>query len=106
MMNDSFLSIVAHRERPEVLLVRARMAGDLEAVFPEVKTWHDPFADYPYRAEIAREEVAAVISMRIGKIEYDNFKSSVAEKSRHDAYMAVWTEMWRWGQRSIYREFD
>ena len=33
--NDSFLSIVAHRDKPGMLLVRARKAGDIEAVFPE-----------------------------------------------------------------------
>jgi hypothetical protein len=34
-LNDSFLSIVAHRTEPGVLLVRARTAGDIEAVFPQ-----------------------------------------------------------------------
>ena len=37
-LSDSFLSIVAHRDKPGVLLVRARRAGDIEAVFPDVKS--------------------------------------------------------------------
>ena len=32
------------------------------------------------------------------RIGYDNFKSSVRERRRHDAYMKVWRVMARWGQ--------
>lgn len=43
-LNNSFLSIVAHRDKPDVLIVRARRAGDIEAIFPQAATWQDPEA--------------------------------------------------------------
>ncbi len=98
-LNDGFLSIVAHRAKPGVLLVRARKAGDIEAVFPDAKTWADPSADYPHRAEVPAEAVAAAVAERVRGIGYDNFKNSVRDRSRHDAYMRVWNEMAQWGRR-------
>ena len=32
-LSDAFLSIVAHRDDPDALLVRARRQGDIECVF-------------------------------------------------------------------------
>lgn len=40
-LNDAFLSIVAHRDKPGVLLVRARRPGDIERTFPGVTTHQD-----------------------------------------------------------------
>ena len=96
-MNDSFVSLVAHREKPGMLLVRARKAGDIEALLPEARTWQDPGADYPFRAEGTVPTVALALAARASGITYDNFKSSVREHSRHDAYMEVWNAMHRWG---------
>lgn len=93
--NDSFLSLVAHRGNPGMLLVRARRAGDIEAVFPGAKTWVDKSADYPHRAEVPTDEVAAVVADRVRRISYDNFKNSVRERRCHDAYMDVWSVMAR-----------
>jgi hypothetical protein len=61
------LSIVAHREGPEVLLVRARR--DVTHIWPD--------ADYRYRASISREMVADVIADMLINMEYDDFKSCV-----------------------------
>jgi len=97
-LSDSFLSIVAHRDKPGVRLVRARKAGDIEAVFPDAKTWVDKAADYPHRAEVPADEVALVVADRVRGIGYDNFKDSVPKGGRHDAYMRVWDVMWRWGR--------
>jgi hypothetical protein len=99
-LNDSFLSIVAHQDKPGVLLVRARKAGDIKAVFPDAKTWVDEHADYPHRAEVPAENVAEAVAARVRAIGYPNFKDSVRERGRHGAYMRVWDVMWRWGQRS------
>ncbi len=57
-LNDSFLSIVAHRDKPGMLLVRARKIRDIGAVFPGAQMWVDKSADYPCRAEVPAEEVA------------------------------------------------
>ena len=93
-LNNSFLSFVAHRELPDALMVRARAAGDIEAVFPTALVTHTPTgADYPYRATIARSEAGAVIGAALAGIDYTNFKSSVRDRNRHDVYLSVWSTM-------------
>jgi hypothetical protein len=41
-MNKSFLSIVADLDNPDNLLVRARIRGDIERLFPEADVIHTP----------------------------------------------------------------
>jgi hypothetical protein len=89
-LRDSFLSIVAHRDRPGVLLVRARREGDIERVFPEAEIQRTPEADYPFRAALLRDTVESAMRLAVLTIDYDNFKASVEEPGRHDAYLAVW----------------
>ncbi len=91
--SSAFLSIVADRYNPDRLLVRARMSGHIEAVFPEAEVFTDDRADYFFRAFISRDEVASVISNEIRGIDYDNFKSSVPDDALHDAYMGFWEIM-------------
>lgn len=92
-MNDSFLSVVAHRHEPDKLLVRARVDGDIERAFPGAVVFYTPDNDYPYRATIPRSAVAARLSCLIEGIEYENFKGSVRENDRHYAYSDVWRVM-------------
>ncbi len=92
-LNDAFLSVVAHRHQPNALLVRARVAGDLERVFPGVDVAMTPSADYRYRATVSREEVARVLAEQVAGIGYDNFKNSVTQHDRHDAYFRCWSAM-------------
>jgi len=101
MMADSFLSIVDPKGAydgssgpiSKTLLVRARIAGDIEAVFPNAKVSKTPGRDYLFRAMIDREEVAAAILNRVRNISASNFKGSVRDKQRHDAYLKVWAAM-------------
>lgn len=98
-LKNSFLSIVDKGDRTgTTLLVRARRAGDIEAVFSDTSVSEGSGTDYRYRARIARHEVAERIAEEIGLIAYVNFKSSVSDHSRHDAYMAVWDAMYRFQQ--------
>lgn len=92
-LSDSFLSIIAHHHKPDVLIVRGRAQGDVERVFPDARVTHTPERDYPYRAEIAREQVASAIARKIQDIQYTNFKDSVSEHDRHDVYFQVWESM-------------
>jgi hypothetical protein len=94
-LSDSFLSVVAHRTQPDDLLVRARVAGDIGRVFPGVIETETPSADYRYRATIPRKTVAAVLAEQVASIDYDNFKNSVTEDDRHDAYFQSWHAMHR-----------
>lgn len=96
-LNDAFLSIVAHLDDEEMLLVRARLAGDIERVFPAAEVAETPHADYRFRASVRRGEVARVLAARAAAIPYSNFKASIApeERARHDAAMEVWRVMRR-----------
>lgn len=91
--NDAFVSIVAHRDRKDILLCRARIGGDLERAFPGAEVFTDDSADYRYRALISRTEVCEAISDALREVEYTNFKASVESHSRHEAYMKVWSVM-------------
>lgn len=92
-LSGSFLSIVADRKDKSRLLVRARVAGHIEAVFPTAEVFTDRDADYLYRAYINRSVVEAAIKDQVHAIDYDNFKSSVANHELHQAYLRVWSAM-------------
>jgi hypothetical protein len=98
-LNDSFLSIVedyTSRANKSDLLVRARLKGDIETVFPDVVVRVDEGSDYKYRATVPRQAAADALAKRVMSINYDNFKDSVTGNSaRHDAYMAIWSIMHR-----------
>lgn len=95
---SAFVSIVAHREQRDKLLVRARVELDIERVFAgyghPIAVAHTPAADYPYRAVLPRALVATAIADRLSHhVVYDNFKEACQEEDRHDAYLRVWTAM-------------
>ncbi|CAB4130400.1 hypothetical protein UFOVP119_24 [uncultured Caudovirales phage] len=104
--SDSFLSIVAPAQsdlppplRPkwqDYLIVRARKRGDIERVFKGVRVVKLPNRDYAFRAYVPRDRVAGVMFDRFMNIEYGNFKGSVKDDERHDAYMSVWSVMNRY----------
>jgi hypothetical protein len=88
---DALLSIVAHREQPECLLVRARFTGDLERAFPGADVTETPDADYRFRATIPRADVGAFLLTAAMDIWYTNFKGKLSadtevEALRADAY--------------------
>lgn len=93
-INEAFLSIVDKGGDGNTLLVRARRAGDIERVFPEAIVQVGSGTDYRFRARIDRERVATAIADSIRKIDYPNFKSTVTDAERHDAYMDVWSAMY------------
>ena len=92
-LDHAFLSIVAHRSKPNVLLVRARSQPDIGSLFPRVKVHETKAADYRFRAEISRQVVADALAKAALNIDYDNFKASVHEPARHAAYLACWDAM-------------
>ena len=94
-LSGSFLSIVDKGDKSgETLLVRARRKGDIESVFPNATVVEGEGTDYRYRARIDREEVALRMADEVRGIAFPNFKSTVKEHDRHDAYMDVWRAMY------------
>jgi hypothetical protein len=90
---QGFLSIVAHRDQPDAFLVRARVKEDLEAFGLDAQ--HTPTADYPYRATISRQRLDEVLQQAAESIDYPNFKATISDPVRHEAYMGVWSTLRR-----------
>lgn len=103
-LNDSFLSIVRHHDQPDMLLVRARVPGDIEAVFPEAEILEGVGTDYRYRSVLSQDVVADALTSRLKASQYTNFKASVRDQVRHDAYMRVWETMRQWGEHTRSRD--
>ncbi len=95
-LNDAFLSIVDKGGDGTTLLVRGRKQGDIERVFPNANVQETPHNDYRFRARVDRETAAQAIAESIRAITYPNFKGSVPDRERHDAYMNVWEVMYRY----------
>jgi hypothetical protein len=93
--NEAFLSIVADANSDQ-LLVRARIAGDIERTFPGFKVTEGGGTDYRFRAWVDRETVAATLYQEAMNISYGNFKGSVVDDERHEAYLKVWEQMLRY----------
>ena len=91
-LNNSFLSIVENRNNKEELLVRSRVRGDIDKIFPDSNIFEMENSDYKYRSYIKKIEVSEKIREIVTNINYDNFKNSISkdEYKRHDAYLQVW----------------
>lgn len=94
-LNDAMLSAVAHRTKRGHLMVRARIAGDLERVFPGVDVERTPAADYAYRCTVTRTRFTAAMADRVNRIDYPNFKASLkpGDRVRAKAYHDTWDAM-------------
>ena len=90
LMNDSYLSVVKHLDKPDTLLVRSRIEGDIQRAIPDAEVYEDPHADYRYRADVPAGQFKQAMTGAIDRIDYGNFKASVKDPKRHHAYMSVW----------------
>ena len=77
IFSDGFISVVAHNEKPDTLLVRARDEDSLlslvEATGATLKS--TPSADYPYRIEALREAFTAWLVDQVSNLDYPNYKA-------------------------------
>ena len=99
--SQGFLSIVAHREIPDSLLVRARKRHHLEDLFPDSEIIELETADYRFRTTATRFEVDDIISDYIMNIDYDNFKNSVPDFEYRHATGRVWSTMYAYGNSGV-----
>ena len=90
--SKSFLSVVSDKENPtgDRLLVRSRILGDIEEVFPGADVMETPNADYRFRAWLPRSRVTEALCQYIEKLDYTNFKNSVEDQNRIRPLMRVW----------------
>jgi hypothetical protein len=93
-----FYSVVRRHEDDDFLTVRARAAGDLDALRERylpglAETIVGGGTDYPYRATVSPDAFAAALAKIGGDIDYSNFKDEVAKeqgRARADTYHQVW----------------
>ena len=101
LTTQGFYSVVAHRDDPDLLLVRARVREDIEALgaqIPSIEPFEDPAADYRWRAEVTRAEWEQAMVELARAIDYDNFKDAVSRRQgmeREAVYHRVWRELLR-----------
>ncbi len=98
MLPDAYISAVAYITNPpqdHLLLVRARVKGDLEKLFPGNTVERTVDADYLYRTIVTRNQLKLLLLNEVDRIDYKNFKNAVPteDKPRHDAYLKCWTAM-------------
>ena len=78
---EGFVSVVAHYEKPETLVVRARdevsLIGLQEATGATLLA--TPTADYAFRLEVPKGEFLGWISSQVQAIDYPNFKAKMWE---------------------------
>jgi hypothetical protein len=99
-LSDCAVSIVAYRGDVSQLLVRARVAGDVERFarwggLRSLKEEVTPNADYGFRAVLPRKLVASALAEWAKALVYTNFKDSVEDDARHRWYMDVWQAGYR-----------
>jgi hypothetical protein len=96
---EAFLSIVDKGGKGTTLLVRANRAGDTERGFSDAEVITGGGTDYHYRTRVPRERVVEKLAEAIRGITCPNIKSAVTTPSWHDAYMDIWSAMYRYQQR-------
>lgn len=95
-----FISVVKHRDQPGMVMVRARLKEDIEAIRTlldesDATAWQvTPDADYRFRLVCSQKAFAAVAAKLVSQIDYDNFKNAVhGNPVRDRAYMRCWSAM-------------
>lgn len=96
---DGFFSAVQHFDETDTILVRGRVATDLQRLCQITKTEmvENPTADYRYRTTITRAAWGDYLQQASRELDYPNFKDAmhgVFSDSRRDrAHMEVWSAM-------------
>ena len=90
----AFISIVNHPQDDRFLVVRARIASDIESLFPEAEVFEKPGSDYRFQANVVRDRVSQRIAAQVKEIHYEAFESSVEDGDRRQAYIQVWSAMY------------
>lgn len=91
--SDAFVSIVAHRDKPDTLIVRGRFKGDAARFLgvPAAREQETPDADYRFRIVAKREVVERAVVRAVRRVTYPNFKDSIREAWRKALALKVWS---------------
>jgi hypothetical protein len=91
---NSFISIVDHPTDDRFLVIKGRIGGDIEAIFPESEVFERPGADFRFQTTVSRDRVAHRIAHLVKEIHYETFESSIEDPDRRQAYIQVWSAMY------------
>ncbi len=99
-----WISIVAHRYKPNHLMVRARVRDHITSMWPGAEVYTiEGSHDYQFRADILREEVAETMRAYTDKIVYEDYKDSISDSDFYEALVAIWTVLVRtFGRGPVY----
>lgn len=103
-LNNAFISAVQHNDDPNLLVVRARVEGDLERVFEPlygkealdvngIKVERHEDRDYLFRVVVTKNQFASAMHWHASQIDYGNFKDSIEDHDYHNACSRVWSVM-------------
>ena len=71
ILPSRFYSVVEDQDDPKYLIVRARVAGDMQQTWPEAQVTETPNSGYRYRAaHIRRDAVGKAIAEAVTDIDY------------------------------------
>lgn len=98
---EGFVSIVAHRDDPAQLMVRARARRHLEALIARLPApWNAAEiaeltpADYPVRTTVPRAAIAAYLTdFAMNRLVYDDFKSQLKDPHEKGIATRVWSAL-------------
>jgi hypothetical protein len=89
-----FYSIVQDRRDDRLLIVRARVRGDLETLFPRAPIQEGDRSDYRFRCWAWRSQAIPAIAKEIENIDYPSYKDAIVDPERRGhSYFNVWAEM-------------
>lgn len=95
--SEGFVSVVAHTEKPDTLLVRGRDEDSLLSLVGATGATlrQTPSNDYPYRIEVLREAFSAWLADQVFNLDYTNYKAHMwSERPEFgDALHDVWVAM-------------
>jgi len=97
--NDAFVSAVQDYNDPNRLCIRSRKREHLQRLFPHAEIIEVPNSDYACRIFVSKTEFAEVVTRRVEKIDYPNFKNSVRDRGLHDLYASFWHLHYRYQSR-------
>ena len=103
--SNSFVSVVADKDDTQSsrLLVRARIKGDIDQLFPDAEIMETPLADYRYRAWVDRQAVSNAFAKHVEGLTYTNFKNSIKDKERLEPLMHIWQAMFDHQEAFLYQ---
>jgi hypothetical protein len=90
-MQDTFVTISQDANQRDRFMIRARVAGDIEKLFPKAQVIRLDDADFRFRAFVPKARVVEVLGRAIGSVDYTSFKSGVKDKCRAWFYTRVWS---------------